>query len=91
MGWQGENFELPDLPYYVKTPLEKIICNYYRKAANEEEKLLLSASNLLEQLRQKGIKELKQVAENTFSKALTRLFGAPIHTKLGNVYALAKV
>lgn len=86
-----QEIQLHNQPYYVKTPLEKIICNYYRKAANEEEKLLLSASNLLEQLRQKGIKELKQVAGNTFSKALTRLFGAPIHTKLGNVYALAKV
>ena len=86
-----QEMQLHNQPYYVKTALEKMICNYYRKATHEEEKLLLSASNLLEILRQKGIKELTQVTENPFSKALTRLFGAPQHTKLGNVYAVAKI
>lgn len=80
-----------NLPYYVKTQLENAICNHYRKAIDEEEKIWLTASNILEHLKQIGIKEVKNVAENTFSKALTRLFGSPLHTKLGNVYAVVKI
>ncbi len=85
-----KEMEQHNQPYYVKDELENTITRYYRKLANGEEGLKLSAESMLEKMRKLQVKGIENVNLRNFSRALTRLFGNPLHTQYGNLYLVAE-
>lgn len=85
-----KEMEQHNQPYYVKDELENTITRYYRKLANGEEGLKLSAESMLEKMRKLQIKGIENVNLRNFSRALTRLFGNPLHTQYGNLYRVTE-
>lgn len=77
-------------PYYVKNELEQIICRYYRKKEPNEEGVKISAESILDRLSRKHVKGIENISVRSLSRALTRLFGKPLHTEYGNLYLLAE-
>ena len=78
-------------PYYVKTDLERILTSRYRILKTGEEAFKLSASTIMGKLKEQKVKGIEQLSLNSFCKTLTHLFGNPIHTNLGNLYAIREI
>ena len=73
-------------PYYVKTDLERAISIRFRASKADEENNKMSASTILEKMKEQKLKGIDKISLHTFSKTLTHLFGNAIHTNLGNMY-----
>ena len=80
-----------NLPYYIKTDLEKTITSYFRIPDNDEKGEKLTADIILKKLRTKHAKGVQNIAMNPFSKTLTRLFGKPEHARYGNLYLVEEI
>ena len=80
-----------NLPYYIKTDLEKTITSYFRIPDNDEKGEKLTAEIILKKLRTKHAKGVQNIAMNPFSKTLTRLFGKPEHARYGNLYLVEEI
>ena len=80
-----------NLPYYIKTDLEKTITSYFRIPDNDEKGEKLTADIILKKLRTMHAKGVQNIAMNPFSKTLTRLFGKPEHTRYGNLYLVEEI
>ena len=86
-----QEMQVHNEPYYVKTDLERSITSRFRIFEAGEEAIKMSASTVLGKLKKQKVKGIENITINTFSKILTRLFGSPIHTNLGNLYAIREV
>ena len=86
-----QEMQVHNEPYYVKTDLERSITSRFRIFEAGEEAIKMSASTVLGKLKEQKVKGIENITINTFSKILTRLFGSPIHTNLGNLYAIREV
>ena len=80
-----------NLPYYIKTDLEKTITSYFRIPDNDEKGEKLTADIILKKLRTQHAKGVQNIAMNPFSKTLTRLFGKPEHARYGNLYLVEEI
>ena len=85
-----KEMEQHNQPYYVKNELETAITRYYHKLTEGEEGLKMSAETMLEKLRKLHVKGIENVNLRSFSRALTRLFGNPLHTQYGNLYLVSE-
>ncbi len=80
-----------NLPYYVKSDVEKLIEKFYREPAENVEAqpvVEVNAKEMMTNLARHNAKLIRETSLCTFSKTLKSMFGNPIHTKLGNVYRL---
>ena len=80
-----------NLPYYIKTDLERTITSYFRTPKNAEKGEKLTADIILKKLRTMHAKGVQNIAMTPFSKTLTRLFGKPEHTRYGNLYLVEEI
>ena len=86
-----KEMQVHNLPYYIKTDLEKTITSYFRIPDNDEKGEKLTADIILKKLRTKHAKGVQNIAMNPFSKTLTRLFGKPEHARYGNLYLVEEI
>lgn len=80
-----------NLPYYIKTDLERIVASYFRTPEGGEKGEKMTADIILKKLRTMHAKGVQNIALNPFSKILTHLFGKPEHTRDGNLYLVKEV
>jgi len=88
---EEQEMQQHNLPYYVKTELERGITRFYKKATSETDGIKMSATTIIENLKKKHVKGIEHISMTSFCRTLTRLFGSPIHTNCGNLYLLARV
>ena len=87
---EEQEMQQHNLPYYVKTELERGIARFYKKATSEKDGIKMSATTIIETLKKKHVKGIEHISMTSFCRTLTRLFGSPIHTNRGNLYLLAE-
>ena len=80
-----------NLPYYIKTNLERTVASYFRTPEGGEKGEKMTADIILKKLRTMHAKGVQNIALNPFSKILTHLFGKPEHTRDGNLYLVKEV
>ena len=80
-----------NLPYYIKTDLERTVASYFRTPEGGEKGEKMTADIILKKLRTMHAKGVQDIALNPFSKILTHLFGKPEHTRDGNLYLVKEV
>lgn len=80
-----------NLPYYIKTDLERTVASYFRTPEGGEKGEKMTADIILKKLRTMHAKGVQDIALNPFSKTLTHLFGKPEHTRDGNLYLVKEV
>lgn len=80
-----------NLPYYIKTDLERTVASYFRTPEGGEKGEKMTADIILKKLRTMHAKGVQNIALNPFSKILTHLFGKPEHTRDGNLYLVKEV
>lgn len=80
-----------NLPYYIKTDLERTITSYFRTPKNAKLGEKLTADIILKKLRTMHANGVQNIAMNPFSKTLTHLFGKPEHTRNGNLYLVEEI
>ena len=77
--------------YYRLTPLEQLVCQFFRVPAEGEECQQLSASQLMTQLSPHAPSLLRSVSETTFGKMLRRLGFQKDHLHSGNYYSVVRL
>lgn len=77
--------------YYRLTPLEQLVCQFFRVPAEGEEGQQLSASQLMTQLSPHAPSLLRSVSETTFGKMLRRLGFQKDHLHNGNYYTVVRL
>lgn len=76
--------------HYKKTPLEADLANFFRRDSGAAERGTgLSCEDVMLMLKKRKVKGADRITLNALARTLGRLFGKPVHTKLGNVYPLA--
>lgn len=80
-----------NLPYYIKTDLERTVASYFRTPEVGEKGEKMTADIILKKLKTIHAKGVQDIALNPFSKILTHLFGKPEHTHDGNLYLVKEV
>lgn len=80
-----------NLPYYIKTDLERTVASYFRTPEGGEKGEKMTADIILKKLKTIHAKGVQNIALNPFSKILTHLFGKPEHTRDGNLYLVKEV
>lgn len=77
--------------YYRLTPLEQLVCQFFRVPAEGEEGQQLSASQLMTQLSPHAPSLLRSVSETSFGKMLRRLGFQKDHLHSGNYYSVVRL
>lgn len=77
--------------YYRLTPLEQLICQFFRVPVEGEEGQQLSASQLMTQLSPHAPSLLRGVSETTFGTKLRRLGFQKDHLHGGNFYTVVRL
>lgn len=77
--------------YYRLTPLEQLVCQFFRVPAEGEECQQLSASQLMTQLSPHAPSLLRSVSETTFGTKLRRLGFQKDHLHNGNFYTVVRL
>lgn len=77
--------------YYRLTPLEQLVCQFFRVPAEGEEGQQLSASQLMTQLSPHAPSLLRSVSETSFGKMLRRLGFQKDHLHSGNFYTVVRL
>ena len=88
---EEQELQAHNQPYYVKTALERILTSRFRILKSREEAFKMSASTIMGKLKEQKVKGIEQISLNSFCKTLTHLFGNPIHTNCGNLYAIREI
>lgn len=75
--------------YYKKSQLERDLSSFFRRdECVDKPERGMSCEDVMKVLRMRKVKGADRITANALGRTLTRLFGRPVHTKLGNLYPL---
>ncbi len=86
-----EEMQEHNLPYYIKTDLERTVASYFRTPEGGERERRNDRRHHSEKVENDAHQGCSDIALNPFSKTLTRLFGKPEHTQYGNLYLVKEI
>ena len=87
---EEREMEVRNRPYYVLSPVEKLLTTFFRQADEGEDFWSLSSADIMKELSSHNHALLRDMSQSEMGKVLNRFGWVPKHTEFGNVYHVVK-